>query len=160
MFLVFISAIGFGLYFDLHLGPFHFKLFKTWNALITSVCYCMGSIHIFILRYMDNKILKCYEIVKFFLKCFQFKMYVTVAVVVYIGGSSQYTICSLVWTFQSYRILLQLNKCILHSQAQLYNKRVKWRLFSVTYRPSSGPYKSFKCFHTYRAWRWSSSEGN
>ena len=64
MLLVFIMTTGFGLYFDHHSGPLHVKLFKTWNALITFVCYCMGSHSQFPLRHMDNKMLKYYEIVK------------------------------------------------------------------------------------------------
>ena len=34
----------------------------------------MGSHLHLLLRYMDDKILKCYEIVKLFLKCFEFKI--------------------------------------------------------------------------------------
>ena len=43
MFLGFIRATNFGLYFDHHSGPLHFKLFKTCNAPIMFACYCMGS---------------------------------------------------------------------------------------------------------------------
>ena len=65
MFLVFMEATGFGLDFDHHSGPFHLKLFRTRNVVITFVCYYMGSQSHFCIKIHDNKILKCYEIVKF-----------------------------------------------------------------------------------------------
>ena len=84
---------------------------------------------------MANKILKYYEIVKLFLKRLKFKtfrshpLYITTAVVVYIGESSQYCKLYVAWyglSQGSYKttttILARLSNIYDHGYFYIYNK--------------------------------------